>query len=844
MPEILILSPLSGWAAPLSEVPDVVFSQAMLGGGLAIEPTEGEVRAPFDGVVAVLPASRHAVSVRSEAGLEVLIHVGLETVALRGEGFVAHVVEGQKVRAGDLLLSFDLDAVALGSRSLITPIVVTGAGWSLSDPAINRRVGIGEPILRVSAVADGPPDVVSSEVASEQTLISTLPHGLHARPAARVAALVSGFAAEVTLSTDDRTANAASPVALMALGLKPGDRLRVSSRGTDARAAAQAVAELISGGMGETARVEAATEAVRPLASKAARTADGEWIFTGVGAAPGLVIGRAVHLRLPEIEVVEQGGDPAAETLALTAALAAVRAGLEAAASGGAVERRGILAAQSAFLSDPDLLTKASHEIAAGRSAAFAWRAACRAAADLLRSLGDGRMAERADDLRDIERQVLIRLTGASSGRAGIGQGDVLLADDLLPSQLIALDGTRLSGICTGRGGPTSHVAILAAAMGVPALVAVGDGLDAVADGTLVVLDADAGVLVASPSAATQAASESRAAADRRRRDEARATAAEPCRTADGARIEVFANLGAAAEAGPAVAQGAEGCGLLRTEFLFLERATAPSEDEQLAHYQTIADALDGRPLIVRTLDAGGDKPLTYLPAGPEDNPALGLRGVRSGLLHPELLSAQLRAVCRVKSRGTVAIMLPMIASVSEVRQVRGLLDRAVAATGAATPLLGVMVETPAAAMTADLLAQAADFVSIGTNDLTQYALAMDRQNPHLAQQLDGLHPAVLRLIAATAAAGSTLQWIGVCGALASDRLAAPILVGLGVTELSVSPAMIPEIKAVVRTFTLAECRALATRALALDDADAVRALAREALARTTHPRDLSGAPA
>jgi len=850
MSRLSILAPVTGWAAPLSEVPDAVFSEAMLGDGLAIEPTEGEVCAPFDGVIAVLPASRHAVSIRSDQGLEVLIHVGLETVALKGEGFTAHVVEGQRVKAGDRLLSFDMDAVAMGSKSLITPIVVTGDGWSLSGKVADRMVAVGDVILRVE-MSDTAGKAIAGGDEHRQSLISPLPHGLHARPAARVAAAVAPFAAKVTLIVGDRSASASSPVAMMALGLKSGDALTIAARGADADAAAKAVADLISGGMGEVAQADAPAQrsahAVRPGGS--VEGDDGELIFSGVTAAPGLVIGKAVHLRLAEIAVVEQGRGVAVEARALTDVLEAVRADLDGAAAEGVLERRSILAAQSAFLIDPELTSTAHEAVAAGRSAAFAWRAACRATADLLRSLGDPRMVERADDLLDIERQVLARLTGASNTQLTVGQGDVLLADDLFPSQLIALDGAKLAGICTGRGGPTSHVAILAAAMGVPALVAVGGDLDRIEDGTLVVLDADGGRLIASPSAATQAASESRAAADRRRRADARAAADEPCRTADDVCIEVFANLGAAAEAAPAVAHGAEGCGLLRTEFLFLERETAPSEDEQLAQYQAIADALDGRTLIVRTLDAGGDKPMPYVPGVQEDNPALGLRGVRSGLMHPELLLNQLRAICRVKSTGTVAVMLPMIASAAEVRQVRGLLDRAVADTGARPPLLGAMVETPAAAMTTDLLAPLLDFVSVGTNDLTQYALAMDRQNPHLAAQLDGLHPAVLRLIAATASGGSDLKWIGVCGALASERLAAPILIGLGVTELSASPAMVAEIKAVVRTFTLGECRALAAQALTLDSPEAVRALAREALERARQPRrnghrDIMGAVA
>ena len=284
----------------------------------------------------------------------------------------------------------------------------------------------------------------------------------------------------------------------------------------------------------------------------------------------------------------------------------------------------------------------------------------------------------------------------------------------------------------------------------------------------------------------------------------------------------------AVAEAAPAVAGGAEGCGLLRTEFMFLERETAPSEVEQLACYQAVADGLEGRPLILRTLDGGGDKPMSYLPTPPEDNPALGLRGVRSGLHRPDLLLTQLRAVCRIRSTGLVAVMLPLIASVAEVRQVRALLDIAVAETGGTRPRLGVMIETPAAAVSTDLLAPEIDFVSIGTNDLTQYALAMDRQNPSLAAQLDSLHPAVLRLIAQTANGASSLEWIGVCGGLASDPAATAILIGLGVRELSVTPSMTAEIKAVVRSLNLADCQVLAAQALTLDSAEAVRAFVAE----------------
>jgi len=830
--EVVVLAPMTGWLAPLAEVPDEAFAGGMVGEGAAIDPTDTVVRAPFDGVVAGLPASRHAVTVRSPEGVEVLIHVGLETVALNGAGFTVHVAEGATVRASDPLLTLDLDVIAGGARSLMSPVVVVQGGAATAI-APGRRVQAGEPILRVAVAGQAAMDAGGETLTT--TVQAPLPHGLHARPAARIAARAKAFDARVVLVKADRRADATSLVAMMGLGVGDGDAVGLEASGRQAAEALAAIRALILSGL-EEAPAEAA-----PLASTASAPVvgeDGELILSGVAAAPGLAVGRAVRLRQGDISTPEAGKGVAAETEALRQALSAVRTRIGQAAASGGSHRRAILSAHLAFLDDPGLIEAAEREIAQGRAAGFAWRQATRAGAELFRAMGDARMAERADDLMDLERQVLIELSGeVPPPPAAIGPGSVIVADDLLPSQLMALDAVKVAGICTARGGPTSHVAILAAAMGVPALVAVGEGLERVEDGVLVVLDADGRQMIAAPSAARQARAQSASAARERRRADARALAADDCHTADGVRIEVFANLGDMAEAAPAVAGGAEGCGLLRTEFLFLERDTAPGEDEQLAQYQAIADALDGRPLIVRTLDAGGDKPLPYLPTPPEENPALGLRGVRSGLHRPDILLTQLRAICRVRSSGMVAVMLPMIASVAEVRQVRAMLDVAVAETGGAAPLLGVMIETPAAAMTTDLLAPAIDFVSIGTNDLTQYALAMDRQNASLAAELDGLHPAVLRLIAQAAKGAVSLKLIGVCGGLASDPSAVAILVGLGVRELSATPSMVAEIKAVVRGVTLDDCRRLAVDALALDSAEAVRALAGERLASLLHSR-------
>jgi phosphocarrier protein FPr/phosphocarrier protein len=319
----------------------------------------------------------------------------------------------------------------------------------------------------------------------------------------------------------------------------------------------------------------------------------------------------------------------------------------------------------------------------------------------------------------------------------------------------------------------------------------------------------------------------SQLAEKRARRVAEQLSAQRECHTADGTRIEVFANVGSEAEAHAAVRNGAEGSGLLRTEFLFLERTAPPDEAEQLDQYQQIATALEGRPLTIRTLDIGGDKPIPYLPLPHEENPALGLRGVRTSLWRPDLLRIQLRAILRVRPTGQCRILLPMITDVGEIRAVRTMLEELRREEGYLEPIaVGAMIETPASAVMADRIAREADFLSVGTNDLTQYTLAMDRGHPELAARLDALHPAVLRLIAMVVAAAKTHgRMVAVCGGLASDPVAVPVLIGLGVHELSMVPAVIPQLKALISRLNVDDCTTLANAALERETAEAVRAL-------------------
>ena len=382
--------------------------------------------------------------------------------------------------------------------------------------------------------------------------------------------------------------------------------------------------------------------------------------------------------------------------------------------------------------------------------------------------------------------------------------------------------------IATARGSVTAHAAILARALGLPAVVGLGERVLAIPDGTRLLLDGDAGSVVVDPPADVVSEAEQRRRRDLQRRATAREHAAEPAVTRDGERIEVFANLGAPEEAARAVELGAEGVGLLRTEFLFLGRAELPDEEQQAATLREIAEALDGRDLVVRTLDAGADKPLPAVPMPPEANPFLGVRGIRLALARPEILATQFRAILRVAADHPVKAMLPMVATLSEVVIARELLERARRDTGITAPLeLGIMVEVPAAALTAARLAEHVDFFSLGTNDLTQYTMAAERGDARLAGLLAGPQPAVLKLVRATvAAADEHGRWVGVCGELAGDPAAAVLLAGLGVTELSMAPGLIPEVKAALREVELVRAREVALRALEVDGADAARELA------------------
>ncbi|HTJ93697.1 MAG TPA: phosphoenolpyruvate--protein phosphotransferase [Pararobbsia sp.] len=828
-----LAAPLSGVMVPLDTVPDPVFAQKMVGDGVSIDPTSDELLAPLSGTVTQLHRANHAVTITGDNGLEVLLHIGLDTVMLRGEGFTALVNEGDTVTTGQRLIRFDPLSVGTKAVSLLTQMVITNGDRVMRYLPATGVVTAGKDTALCVDLVGGPlaqeTERAAGAVVSDEIILPNAA-GLHARPAAIVAVEAKKYKSDIRLLRGSDSANGKSVVSLMALATKLGDAIRVQATGPDAAQAAGAIARLLAAGSGEKpddARraTVAATQTALTRANAEPPVNTDE--LTGVSASPGLAVGNVVQFRQEVIDVEQAGESPQRERGRLESARHDARQQIEGIkARLTDPSKAQILDAHLELLDDPELGDLAIREISAGNSAGFAWRTVFEQQARALEALDNPLLRERASDIRDVARRVLALLAGVKQAKIDVPADSILIAEELSPSDTASLDRSKVVGFCTTTGGATSHVAILARSLGIPAICGIDEQALALPDGTLVVLDGTRGSLCRNPGADALEKAHERIARHTLRREQEKLAADKLAVTADGRRVEVVANIRNAQEARDAVSAGAEGVGLLRSEFLFDNRDTAPSEDEQAEQYCAVAEALGReRVLVVRTLDVGGDKPLAYLPLPEEDNPFLGLRGVRVSLDHPELFRTQLRAILRAAFIGNLHVMFPMVAAIEEVRAARKILLEE-AGDRASRVKIGVMIEVPSAALIAEPLAREVDFFSIGTNDLTQYTLAMDRGHPKLARQADALHPAVLRLIGMTVeGAHRHGKWVGVCGGIASDAMAVPVLVGLGIDELSVSVPAIGSIKAQLARLTMEQARQLAARVLQLGTAAEVRAL-------------------
>jgi phosphocarrier protein FPr len=629
------------------------------------------------------------------------------------------------------------------------------------------------------------------------------PHGLHARPAARLVQEARLFDARIqlrNLTTGAGPVPATSLSKVATLGVLRGHQVEVGASGSQAREALDHVLALATRGFDEQ------QSGVEPLPQPVPASTGSDRL--PLPASPGVAVGPALFLRSADVEIpAEDTADPTTEWRRVREALAVVRREIQrvratAAREVGESEAR-IFDAHLMFIDDAHLLDDVHARVETGASAPRAWVDAVDRVEAEFAGVADPYLRARAADVRAVGQQVARVLVGAAEYRID-GEG-VLVADDLTPAQVADLDPARVRGILLASGSPTGHSAILARSRAIPAVVAAGAGVLDLPAGTTVALDGATGEVFVNPSAADLRDLHERHQRARAKTETALAAADQPAATLDGIDVQVGANLGSVDDARAAAKAGADVAGLVRTEFLFLGRETAPDVEEQADTYCQLAEALDGRRITLRTLDVGGDKPLSYAPQPTEANPFLGVRGIRFALAEHDLLRHQLTAIVRAAHETPVSVMFPMVTSVEEVVEARRRLDAAIDREGRGRPAglqVGIMVEVPATALKAAAFVPYVDFLSIGTNDLTQYALAAERGNPALAALADPLDPGVLRLVATVTEAAGSRAMVAVCGELAADERAARLLVALGVRELSVVPTAVPGVKQAVREAT------------------------------------------
>ncbi|MGB5953178.1 MAG: phosphoenolpyruvate--protein phosphotransferase, partial [Ornithinimicrobium sp.] len=771
-------------------------------------------------------------------------------------------------------------------EGLVAAVVTAGTGASLEDVRTEAERGLAAKQDHLGAGAvpaadggaadsadatarddaprseDGLPANVQDSVLSAELRVD-IPHGLHARPAARLVACVKNFSdAHVRLRNLDgaeRFVDAGSLSAVATLNVRTGDRVEVHAAGDRAADVLQALTDLAATGFGDNpdpAEGENTSAQPHDPGPESSREADAAVApvqagsaGSGLDAAMGALTRPAAHINIQDYMA---SGERATEQDVLSRALRQARTQLASLVEATRADARmdtvasDIFEAHQALLDDSALLQPAQSAIDEGRSAAQAWRHAGEAVASQFEALDDEYQRERAQDVRSVTDRVLRTLIDLSRGVEAARQGDslsvlspddggeqddqepvIVVVSELDPGTAATLDAARLAGVLCTAGGATGHGVIIATARGLPVMTGVRE-VSRVADGVVVAFDLRRRQVLIDPTSAQR--SDFEEMLQRRRAEQAddQARAREPGQTSDGHRVKVMANVTGTEEARRAVEMGAEGSGLVRTEVMFEAWTAMPTIEEQVRAFTSVAQAFDPAPITIRTWDIGADKPLPFWSQQPEQNPYLGVRGVRSFRQTPGPLGDQLSAVCQVAAAHPVSVMFPMVSTVEEVQWVLGQLDSVYAQRPGGRPAglrVGIMIEVPAAAIRAAAMTQGLDFVSIGTNDLTQYVMAAERGNPGVDELFDTLDPAVLALIDSVCRNATDDVHVGVCGAAASDPATAALLVGLGVDDLSASPVAVPRVKSMLRKHTHKALRDVAAAALRLDQADQVRDL-------------------
>ena len=808
-------------------------------------------RALADSAVALASEMLHGSQVRiavaagldaTTFGTDATAIVEAITTADDGVGVVVLMDLGSAVLSAEMAL--DMIDPAVSERVVLCPaplveglVVAAVSAAGGATPAEVAAEAIGSLAAKQSHV-NPPPSAISTEGGAEETRDEDLssdaedftsvvlkignPHGLHARPAARLVQEARLFDARIKLRNLDTGAGpvpATSLSRVATLGALYGHRVELTATGSQAREALDHLAAL----------------AHRRFDEQESGTSEAETAVldhspgTPMPASPGIAIGPALTMRAADVEIgAEPPQDRETEWRRVRSAIADVRRDIQrirakAAADGGESEAR-IFDAHLMLIDDTELLESVRSRIGSGDAASRAWADAIAGVEAEFASVDDDYLKSRALDVHAVGQQVARSLAGAPTPRVE-GEG-ILIADDLVPAQVADLDISRVTGLVMATGSPTSHSAILARSRGIPTVVGAGSSVLHVSPGTMVGVDGTTGRFYVDPDQQTLRELRDADQDARAKAALAKSEAHAPAVTVDGVEIIVGANVGSVNDAQAAAAEGAELAGLVRTEFLYLGRDEAPTIAEQVEVYRSVAAALGGRRLTLRTLDVGGDKPLPYAPQPAEANPFLGMRGIRLATSQGDLLDAQLRAFITVAHETPVSVMFPMVSTLDELVRVQHRLDEAITHVGRGRPealQVGIMVEVPAAALKAAVFAPHIDFFSIGTNDLTQYALAAERGNAAVAALGDPLDPGVLLLIESVCRAADGRCLVAVCGELAADERSAPLLVALGVRELSVAPSSVAAIKHAVRQIEHAADPEVVRRCLTASGADEVR---------------------
>ena len=672
-------------------------------------------------------------------------------------------------------------------------------------------------------------------VALKATVVDA--QGMHARPASLISEQAVKFSGtDIRIRNDQRTASAKSMASLLSMGANQGDVLIISAEGPEAEQAIQILAEMINQGLDNEEEQDNASyhplSVITALAGVKCRLT-----ISGSAASPGITMAPAFRMQAGKIRYEEDAQDPKEEAKLFSTAL--IKAAqqldeLKANLQSKAPNEAAILHAQKQLLQDELVLTDSEKFIVNGKTAAWSFHQAIEKQVESLKTVENERLRERIADLIDVRDRVLALMVPAVSAVDYPETEFILMAKELTPSQTAGLQGLKVRGICTELGGPNSHMAILARALGIPAVVGLGDGeLKNIENGELIIVDPQASSIYVDPDEATQKQGLDWIVQWDQIRKAEGAQKHKSAETLDGHHIDVVCNIAKPEDAKLVIENGGEGVGLLRTEFLFEASTAEPTVKEQCESLKAIAEELGSRQLIVRTADIGGDKPVSWMHIPHEDNPFLGMRGIRLSFKYEDMFRRQLEAIYQTalwqkETTGSTGmhIMFPMIGRMSEWNKARDIAESVRLHLNAPELPLGIMIEVPSAVMIADHLAKEVDFFSIGSNDLTQYTLAIDRGHPDLCCEADSYHPALVKMIEMTVkAAQAHGKWVGVCGNAAASPNLATLLVGLGVSELSVSPANVAAVKNIIRAVNYSKLQDKAKKALQLESSEAVMEL-------------------